>query len=106
MQVIGPLLNEAQSHAMEDIQVKSLQIVLGARSMSYARNLAALGLESLATRRAILVKTFAIQCFKSTEHRWWFKPHPPLPLNTRLKPPRFEVPLSKKDRDLKRPIVA
>ena len=54
---------------------------------------------------AVQVVSFAIACYKSEEHRWWFTPHPPLPLNTRLVPPRLLVPVGKRDRDDKRPIV-
>ena len=39
-------------------------------------------------------------------HRWWFTTHPPLPLSTRFKPPRFLVPRCRLERDHKRPIVA
>ena len=82
-----------------------MQIVLSSRSRSYDSNLVTLGITTLLERRNELVRNFAISCFRSQEHRWWFSPHPPLPLNTRLDPPRFSLPFSKRDRDLKRPIV-
>ena len=85
--------------------MKCLQIVRGRNSESYSRNLAALDLVTLAERRNELILSFAISCFRSEHHRWWFVPHPPLPLNTRVAPPRFLVPYSKRDRDEKRPII-
>merc|ERR1711888_389200 len=91
---------------LENVQRRCLQIVLGTESKGYESNLARLSLSTLATRRLDLVKSFAIGCYRSQEHRWWFTPHPPLPLNTRLVPPRFLVPYSHRDRDIKRPIVA
>ena len=51
------------------------------------------------------MRQFAISCYKSELHRWWFKPHPPQTLNMRHKPPRFIVPRCKLMRDHKRPIV-
>ena len=87
------------------MQRRCLQIVLGCRSKSYNSNMVELGLTTLSERRDELVRSFAISCFRSCEHRWWFSPHPPLPLNTRHSPPRFLIPVSKRDRDLKRPIV-
>ena len=102
----GTIINESQSEELESVQAKCLQIVRGRENESYARNLIALELESLSERRIDLIKTFAIACYKSEEHRWWFTPHPPLPLNTRITPPRFLVPYSRKQRDKKRPVVS
>ena len=56
------------------------------------KNLEQLGLVTLAERRVCLVRSFAIATFRSHAHRWWYVPHPPLPLNTRTIPPRFFVP--------------
>ena len=75
-QVFGTVLNASQSDELEAVQVKSLQIVLGSASSSYARNLEALGMVTLAERRLELIKSFAISCYKSVEHRWWFTPQP------------------------------
>ena len=104
-QVYGAVVNISQSDTIEAVQSKALQIVLGSASRSYAKNLATLGLETLENRRQDLLKSFAISCFRAPEHRWWFTPHPPLPLPTRQVVPRFLVPSCKKDRDEKRPIV-
>ena len=104
-QVFGALINASQSDVLEAVQLKSLQIVLGRFSKSYVENMGALGLEPLAVRRRGLTRKFAIFCFRSNEHRWWFSPYPPLPSNTRLAPPRFLVPRCKRERDAKRPVV-
>ena len=56
-------------------------------------------------RREELVAQFAISCYCSIEHRWWFTPHPAPPLNTRIKVPRFISPRSTRIRDDRRPIV-
>ena len=91
-QVYGTVLNAGQSDAIEKIQRRCCQIILGPQSLSYARNLQTLGLESLEKRRNDLVYQFAISSFRSVEHRWWFTPHPDPPLHTRLSAPRFLVP--------------
>ena len=91
-QVYSPLLNASQEKEIEAVQWKCMQIILEASSTSYRENLCNLG---LVVQREELVRSFAISCFRSTEHRWWFTPHPPLPLNTRLVPPRFLVPVSR-----------
>ena len=59
-QVFHPLLNESQSKEIEEIQRKSLQLILGAKSRSYEANMLTLGLSPLSERRALLVKNFAI----------------------------------------------
>ena len=105
-QVIDPLLSAVQAGEIEAVQQSCLQIVLGTESRSYTSNMASLGLTSLTSRRKVLVRDFAIACFKSPSHRWWFKPHPPAPLNTRFQPPRLLVPGSKVGIDQKRPFVA
>ena len=87
------LLNASQSEELEGVQRRCLQISLGCRSRSYADNMSELGVETLADRREGLVRSFAIACYRSAHHRWWFTPHPPLPLNTSQAPPRFLVPL-------------
>ena len=75
-QVYGPIVNAGQSEALEAIQRRCCQIILGPESLSYARNLLTLGLETLEMRREHLVRQFAISLFHNVEHRWWFKPHP------------------------------
>ena len=64
-----------------------------------------LGLESVEERRSGLMKEFAIKAYTSPEHKWWFRPHPPAPCNTRLILPRFHVPAGKSARFDKRPII-
>ena len=81
-QVYHNVINGVQSEELESVQLKCLQIVRGRTSESYARNLCVLELQTLEDRRKELVKTFAIACYRSDEHRWWFTPHPPFPLNT------------------------
>ena len=105
-QVYDPLINESQAAELEAVQRSCLQIVLGCRSRSYAANMAALDVPSLAARRKELVKNFAISCFRSPSHRWWFTPHPSPPLNTRTWTPRLLEPASKLMRGDRRPIVA
>ena len=104
-QVFHCLLNASQEEDLEGVQRKCVQIILGCKSKSYSENLATLELETLACRREELVKTFAIKCFQTVEHPWWFTPHPPPPLPTRHAPPRFLVPSCKLERDMRRPIV-
>ena len=86
-QVYDCLINESQAEELECVQRNCLQIILGRQSRSYSANLSALGLTSLSLRRKHLVKMFAISCYRSPIHRWWFSPHPPMPLNTRYCPP-------------------
>ena len=105
-QVYDPLINESQSLEIEAVQRNCLQIIMGVSSRSYNSNLSSLGLSSLAARRIVLVRQFAISCYRSPNHRWWFTLHPALPLGTRYRPPRFLVPKCKLQRDHKRPIVA
>ena len=83
---------------MEDLQAKCLQIILGQKSKSYERNLATLDLPTLEERRVFLIKQFAISTYKSAIHRWWYEPHPPPPLGTRIVVPRLKVPYTKKAR--------
>ena len=91
-QVYDPLLNESQSLEIESVQRNCLQIILGVSSGSYATNMSVLNLSSLADRRRVLVKQFAISYFRSIFHRWC--------------PTRFLVPKCKLQRDHKRPLVA
>ena len=51
------------------------------------------------------MRQFAIRSYKSVEHRWWFQPHPPPPLGTRITVPRFLVPFTRKRRGDLRPFV-
>ena len=103
-QVYDPLINASQVSKIEHVQFRAAQIILGPRSRSYAKNMEQLGLVTLAERRAELVRNFAIATYRSPIHRWWYVPHPPTLLNTRLVPPRFFVPtMTNVDR---RPIVA
>ena len=81
-QVYGPLMNQSQSDEIEAVQVKALQIVMGENSRSYARNLAALSMETLEIRRQGLVRSFAISTFRAPEHRWWYTPSSPSPYQT------------------------
>ena len=104
--MFDPLINESQSLEIEAVQRNCLQIILGASCGSYSTNLSALGLSSLADRRLVLVRQFAIACYRSPIHRWWFTPHPVMPLGTRYRSPRFLVPKCRLQRDHKRPIVA
>ena len=90
--VYGTMINESQSEELESVQAKCLQIVRGQKNESYSKNLTAMGLVSLAERRSELITTFAISTYRSEEHRWWYTPHPPLPLITCFDPPRFLVP--------------
>ena len=99
--VFNPLLNGSQTEELESVQRRCLQIVLGSESRGYESNLAKLGLTTLAERRNELVRSFAISCYRSPNHRWWFNPHPALPLGTRYRPPRFLVPKCKLQRDHK-----
>ena len=68
-QVIDPLLSAVQAGEIEAVQQSCLQIVLGTESRSYTSNMASLGITSLASRRKVLVRDFAIACFKSPSHR-------------------------------------
>ena len=74
-QIYGFLLNGRQSDELEQLQVKCCQIILGANSRSYEKNLAALELPRLSTHREVLMKDFAISCYRSSVHRWWFSPN-------------------------------
>ena len=105
-QVYDPLLNESQSLEIEAVQRNCLQIIMGAASGSYSSNRSTLNMSTLSSRRSELVQQFAIACFRSINHRWWFTPHPPVPQGTRYLPPRFLVPMCKLMRDHKRPLVA
>ena len=71
-QVFDCVLNGSQAEELEAVQQRCLQIVMGSSSGSYRSNLSSLGLVSLAERRSQLVKQFAINCFRSPIHRWWF----------------------------------
>ena len=75
-QVYECLINESQAEEIECVQRNSLQLIMGSNSGSYSANLAALGLSTLSERRKKLVKMFAIKCYRSPLHRWWFSPHP------------------------------
>ena len=77
---------------------------MGSSSQSYAKNLLELGLETLQERRSLQLKAFAIKCYRSPRHRWWFEPTSPGPRPTRGKPPRFKVPLVSSARTEKRPL--
>ena len=95
VQVYGCVINGVQGKALEDVQAHALQVVMGAECSSYSRNLATLELETLAERRENLMLKFAIKCFKSKQHSWWFTPSPSLTALARLahpSPPRFSVP--------------
>ena len=118
-QVYGGLLNQAQSEEIESIQRKCLQIVLGRDSTSYRENLSKLKLERLDTRRRSLMEAFAVKCYSSPQHSWWFNPHPPPAPTARTQnyvdylhnvagstvTPRFLIPKITRDREEKRPFV-
>ena len=90
--VWGGLLSGIQEKAIEDIQLLAFQVILGSQSSSYSANLIRLQLPRLKERRQELTLNFAISAYRSYKHRSWFKPTPPPPMGTRVKPPRFIVP--------------
>ena len=55
-QVFGAVINMSQAEALEAVQMKSIQIVMGSASKSYVENMAALGLKPLSARRHDLMK--------------------------------------------------
>ena len=104
-QAYGCLLNASQSEELEPLQTKCCQFVLGANSQSYEKNLVKLNLPRLSSCRQEFMKDFAIACFCSGLHRWWFGPNINNRCNTRDDLPRFHVPLLKLSRSEKRPFV-
>ena len=102
-QVYGCVLNKSQSQAIEAIQARCLQIVLGKQSRSYRANLALLDLPRLDDRRLQLMRSFAISAYRSVHHRWWFTPNKPSQAHTRSAPPRFVIPLLRLRRSQNRP---
>ena len=102
-QVYGCCLSKGQSNEIESIQIRCLQIILGAQSRSYRANLDAVSLPRLDVRRVQLMRNFAISAYRSEHHRWWFSPHPPSLANTRQVKPRFSIPLLRLKRDECRP---
>ena len=96
-QVWGAVINGLQSKAIENCQMKALQVILGAQSSSYSVNRAKLSVELLSDRREELMTKFAISTFKDPRFRKWYTPFPPSSLVFRdkghPKPPRLWVPL-------------
>ena len=98
-QVYGGLINAAQSKVLEDVQVKCCQIILGGRSSSYSRNLVTLELERLDIRRRDLMLKFAVSCYASPDHTWWFERNPRYSVQTRTEFTRFVIPPMKQERE-------
>ena len=98
------MITAVQAKVLEDVQTKSLRIILGRKSRSYATNLSTLELENLEVRRKLKIREFAIKCCKSHQHRWWFCPTPPTPTPPRIAPTRFVLPRTPQARAEKRPL--
>ena len=90
--VWGGLLNGQQALVLEEVQRLACLVMLGGQASSYAQNLSKLELPRLSTRREELTRNFTIGCYKSSKHRWWFKPTTVPTRPTRHTPPRFQVP--------------
>ena len=107
-QVWGAVINGLQSKAIENCQMKALQVILGAQSSSYSVNRAKLSVELLSDRREELMTKFAISTFKDPRFRKWYTSSPPSSLVFRdkghPKPPRLWVPLARNQITDLRPI--
>ena len=101
----GGLINDAQSKVLEDIQFKCCQIILGKESASYTRNLTTLKLDRLDVRRRDLMIRFAVSCYTSTDHSWWFVRNPHYSANRRTELTRFVIPHMRRERQEKRPFL-
>ena len=75
----GGLLNGLQVFALEEVQRLACLVILGGQASSYIQNLVKLQLPKLSIRREEITREFAVKCYKSNLHRWWFKPPPPPP---------------------------
>ena len=51
------------------------------------------------------MKKFAVSCYSSPIHSWWFSSHPPPAPTARTEAPRFTIPAMKRERQEKRPFV-
>ena len=105
VQVYGCVLSGIQAFELEQLQSHAVLIILGSQSQSYSKNLETLGLKTLGERRKEIMLKFAISCYCSTTHRWWFKATPPptRPTRTSTSRPRFIVPMEKSARHGKAP---
>ena len=77
--VYGTVINGLQATELENVQRKCLQKILGTRSKGYESDMITLGLVTLESRRKGLMKNFAISTYRSSEHQWWYTPHPHCP---------------------------
>ena len=75
------------------IQRQALAIILGKEGRSYRKNLAKLELETLAERRELLTKKFAVRTYVSYRHsNQCFVQNPKFSAKTRTSQPRVLLP--------------